>query len=263
LRRLNLFLKGNLDLRDSLHSLRLNGDLVWNGVNEILRGRFPGTTIRLRHETWTRSDALLESEGQPPGELGQRNLPLGPHAATSQFSVALFEQKADAIVLSVQPDVMVGLLRHRREGYLFYPNNLAQWSPFDREWLRATFEPVPRLDVERSMANFRKIVERCRANTDAPILIYNISSILPAEWIHCYAGMDDILSTRIKHFNLGLVELSQKTGISIVDVDRVVARKGADALKLDGLHLNSAGCRLVAEEVVNILDDIGCFPAVR
>src|SRR5215468_1752980 len=33
LRRVNLFLKGNLDVRDSLHSLRLNGKLEWNGVN--------------------------------------------------------------------------------------------------------------------------------------------------------------------------------------------------------------------------------------
>jgi hypothetical protein len=74
--RLTLFAKGNLDLRDSLHSLRLGETLAWNGVNEIVRERHPDWTIRLRHETWARSDALLEAAGVAPDELAARNLSL-------------------------------------------------------------------------------------------------------------------------------------------------------------------------------------------
>ena len=76
LRRVNLFLKGNLDVRDSLHSLRLNGKLEWNGVNEIVRAKYPGTVVQVRHETWTRSDALLEAAGKVPHEVAHHALPL-------------------------------------------------------------------------------------------------------------------------------------------------------------------------------------------
>ena len=73
----------------------------------------------------------------------------------------------------------------------------------------------------------------------------------------CIRDRGEIYSTRIRHFNLGLTELSRRTGISIVDVDLIVARGGADRLKIDALHLTAEGCRLVAEEVVRILEDLG------
>lgn len=256
-RRVNLFLKGNLDVRDSLHSLRLNGMVQWNGVNEIIRAGFPETVVRVQHETWTRSDALLASDGSVPNDLAQRRLPLGAYPPASQFSQALFQTRADAVVLSIQPDIATNLLRHRRDNYLLQPGDMADYAPSDREWLRAHFEPVDALDVATSMANFRHIVDRCQSRSDAPVLIYNVSAVVPGDQVHCHGGLDDILSTRIKRFNLGLIELSQQTGISIVDVDAIVARHGADRLKIDALHLNAEGCRLVAEEVVSILSDLG------
>jgi hypothetical protein len=64
-------------------------------------------------------------------------------------------------------------------------------------------------------------------------------------------------------FNLGLIELSQKTGISVIDVDAILARAGADRLKLDALNLNAEGCRLVATEVVRVLDDLGLSQAAE
>ena len=56
---------------------------------------------------------------------------------------------------------------------------------------------------------------------------------------------------------MGLIELSERTGVSIVDVESLLARKGADALKLDPVHLTPTGYRLVAEEVVRVLGDLG------
>ena len=40
--RLTIFAKGNLDVADTLHSLRLGGERAWNGINEVLRSRAPG-----------------------------------------------------------------------------------------------------------------------------------------------------------------------------------------------------------------------------
>jgi len=257
--RLTIFAKGNLDVRDSLHSLRIDGKVLWNGINEILRARFPQTLAQLRHEIWTRSDALLETDGAVPVGLSKRQLPLNPYSASAQFSRALFETPADVIVLSLQPDLTTPLVRHRRDGYLFFPNNWESWLSADKLWLRDEFEKLDLLPVARSMSNLARIIAQIREHSTVPIMIYNVSSVVPGESVHCHEGLADILSTRIRRFNLGLIELSQQTGISVIDVDSVVARSGADRLKLDAVHLTAEGCRLVAEEVVRVLEDFGCF----
>jgi lysophospholipase L1-like esterase len=79
--------------------------------------------------------------------------------------------------------------------------------------------------------------------------------------VHCLQGLGEIYATRIRRFNLGLADLSEATGISIIDVDAIVARAGADRMKLDAIHLAPDGYRLVAEEVVRVLEDLDMFKA--
>jgi hypothetical protein len=258
--RLTIFAKGNLDVRDTLHVLKLGGVTRWNGINEVLRARTPGALARVRHETWTRSDALLAADGTIPAALAGRDLPLGAYPLASQFRPALFETEADVYVLSLQPDANTFLLRHRRDGFLFYPGDWLSWPAADQAWLRDSFEATELLDLDVAMANYARIIERLRARSDAPILIYNLSTVVPGEQIHDHLGLEDIISTRIRRFNLGLIELSQQTGVSIIDVDRVIARGGADRLKYDALHLTGEGCRAVAEEVARVMDDLGVLP---
>ena len=259
--RLNLFLKGNGDLHDTLHSCRIGGKLVWNGVNEVLRDSHPNTLIRLRHETWTHSAALLEAAGAPPPELVQRGLPLGVYTAASQFSTALFDSPADAIILSVQPDITSGLFRHRESGYLLFPYGCEHWPQADQLWLKKNFQRMDLIRPEGTLENFIAIIDRLRATSAAPILVFNVSPIVPGETTHCFQGLDETLSTRIKKFNLALIELSARTGVSIIDVEAIIARAGAQTHKLDAMHLTPAGHRLVAEEVVRVLNELGVFDA--
>ena len=60
-----IFVKGNLDVRDSLHALRL-GKVVWNGVNEVLRQR-ARALIQIAHpqfrETLERAAKELAGHG--------------------------------------------------------------------------------------------------------------------------------------------------------------------------------------------------------
>jgi lysophospholipase L1-like esterase len=262
-RRLTLFIKGNVDVHDSLHSCRIGGELAWNGINDILRAGHPGYLVRLKHETWSRSDALLHSNGLVPETLISRQLPMGVYPLASQFSRAIFETKADAIVLSIQPDLTTTLERHKREGFLLYASERGSWSAEDKQWLKSDFEPVANLDVAESMANFTTLVEKIREGSEAPILIYNMSPVMPGEAIHCHQGFSDAYSTRIRRFNLGLIDLSERTGVSIIDVESLLARKGTDILKLDALHLTPAGYRIVAEEVVRVLGDLGVLEAKK
>ena len=135
---------------------------MWNGINQLLRDRRPACVVRLRHETWGRSDALLAATGTVPETLLARNLPLDVFSAQSQFSQAMFEADADVIALSIQPDVFSRLARHRREEFLFYPHRMSAWSPEQKAWLREDCSVEDFLDVEASMANFSRIIARIR-----------------------------------------------------------------------------------------------------
>ena len=259
MKRLRILAKGNLDLRDTLVAFREGGALGWNGINQALGGSHPGTRAHVRHETWTRSDALLAAGGIVPAEIAARDLPLGAYPAAGQFATTLFGGAHDAAILSIQPDLMTVLARHRDEGYLFYPHGYEQWPEADRRWLAERFVAEDLLGVDEAMANLGVVVARLRRVSAAPVLVYTVSSAVSGEWIHDHAGLVETLATRIRRFNLGLVDLSRDTGISIVDVDAIVAQEGARRLTLDPLHLTAEGCRQVAEEVVRVLDDLGCF----
>lgn len=261
MRRLTLFAKGNVDVHDSLHSCRIGGEVLWNGINELLKDR--DVLVRLKHETWTRSDAILAASGQVPEALRARTLPLGTYPAPSQFSQAIFETPADAVIMSILGETATELVQHTGEGFLFYPASSETWSPENRQWLRSDFLRRELLDVTASMNNLRQIIERLHSTSDVPILIYNVSSIIPGETVHCLQGLGEIYSTRCRRFNLALAELSEETGISIVDVDAIIGRAGADKLKIDAMHLTPEGYRLIAEEVVRVLEDLGVLPALE
>jgi lysophospholipase L1-like esterase len=205
---------------------------------------------------------LLASDGSVPDVLASRKLDLGAYPPASQFSRALTDLTADVVILSILPDVATALVRHRDRGFLFYPNGAEKWSAEDRQWLSSEFVATGPLPVEASMANLATIIDRIRRHRDVPILIYNVSPVVPGELIHCHLGLDETYSDRMRRFNAGLVELSRRKGISIIDVDTLVAQHGAATMKLDAVHLSPKAYRLVAEEVVRVLDDLGVFDEV-
>ena len=100
--RLTIFAKGNLDVRDTLHALRVGGELRWNGVNEVVRPRHPSTVVRVRHETLARSDQLVAAEGHVPAALAGATMALGPYPLASQYGRTLFDTPADAYVAALQ-----------------------------------------------------------------------------------------------------------------------------------------------------------------
>lgn len=258
-RRLTILAKANGDVRDSLHALHENGSVAWNGINAVLREQHPGVSARVIHRTMARSDAVLGANGAVPDAPAGRDHPSDPFSPASQHALDLFETSADVIILSIQPDVLNMLACHREDGHLLFPYNSNQWPAEDRHWLAANYEPMALLEPEQSMLNFGQIVARLREHGAPSILIFNMSPVVPWERVHCYRGLPETLSCRISRFNLALVSLSRSTGISIVDVDSVLARAGAARLKHDVMSLTADGCRIVAEEVVRILSDLGCL----
>lgn len=255
--RATIFVKGNSDVADALFACG-EGDERWGGINEALRAVGSADRARVRHETMTRSDALLEATGDVPEALA--DLPFDwPYGTSSQFGAAFFDGGSDALVLSILPDVTTTLLRHRPSGRLFHPGPTVARAPELRLRLKAECDRMPLLEPERSMDNLAGIVARVRERSSAPVLVFNLSSVVPGDRLSSHRGMAETLSVRIRRFNLALIELARLPGVHIVDVDRVIASAGAAHLKLDGVRVNVAGSRLVAEETRRILADAGVF----
>ncbi len=258
MRRLKIFAKGNVDVFDTLQVCRIGDLVVWNGVNQVLRERGMDVVARVQHETSTGARGLIH----PPatdGPLAAQSEALGSYALASQASGELFATDADVIVLSVLADVAVRHYRSHETGAHVFVHHPSQLEAAARAWLGRTHAATDLPSAEETFDSLMRIIERVRLNSQAPILIYNLSPLAPGPITHCFAGLQDSLATRIRRFNLMLVELSEKTGVSIVDVDSVVAKAGADRVKLDVYHLNGEGARLVAEEVVRVLQDYGLF----
>lgn len=260
-RMLRLFARGNVDVRDTLLWSKVGGVVEWNGINELLRTRRPGTLFKIRHETCARLDLLPlpgETLPAPPAEVACA-LPNGGHPIARQHTTSLFDDPYDVVVLSIQSAATNALVRHRRDGWLMLPDDLPSWDAASRAFLRDECENAGLIPLETAMQRLEALVLSIEERLGAHVLVFNLSPITPGERIHCWTGTADSLSLRTRRFNVALADLSAKLGFSIVDVDRVVACAGAEKTKVDLFHLNPTGWRLVADEVIHVLEERGAF----
>jgi hypothetical protein len=153
------------------------------------------------------------------------------------------------------------LVRHRRDGWLFLPDAVDRLDSDVRSWLERECDNAGPAPIESTLARLEQLIEAVRERLGASVLVYNLSPVLPGERTHCWLGAEDAIGLRVRRFNLGLMELSMRQDFSIVDVDRILAGAGAERLKVDMVHIKAEGLRLVAEEVVRILEERGCFDA--
>lgn len=261
---IRIFAKGNVDVRDSLLWSKVGDVVQWNGLNEVLRARHPNAIARIRHETCTRLD-LIPLPGEipdraPPAELAVR-LPAKSHPIDRQQHTAMFDAPADVVVLSLQSAATNALVRHKRDGWLLLPDEIEGWDAEPRAWLERECEYAGLADIDVVFERLRLLIPAIEERTGAQVLVYNLHPLTPGERTHCWIGAEDSITLRVQRFNLRLAQLSAELGFSIVDVDRVVSSAGADRLKVDLFHLNAEGWRLLAEEVVHILEERGCLEA--
>jgi len=261
---LRIFAKGNTDLRDALLWSRVDGKLEWNGLNEALREAGHPTRARVRHETAVGFDFIPLRGAAPdaPAELLARFPAKSAHPLARQQATSLFAQPQDVVVLSLQPEVMNTRARHRRSGFAFLAEE-ALWEPEHRGFLSQECESVGRVGVEASMRALEALLDEIDAKLAAHVLVFNLCPVLPGERVHSYLGAGDALALRVARFNLALAELSSRRDLSIVDVQRVSACAGAERVKLDLVHFNGEGLRLIAHEVVRVLEARGLLEGER
>ncbi len=111
--------------------------------------------------------------------------------------------------------------------------------------------------VRESMA---AVIEAVKQANGATMLIANASTIDPGDGTFDYSGLaEEPLSLRAQRLDVLLVEMSHRHGISIIDVDRLIAEVGGGEHVAAALDYSKAACSRIAGEVVRVLEDYGFF----
>lgn len=178
----------------------------------------------------------------------------------------LEEFPKDVIIMSIGPDVIRTLYRHREHGFLVDPggwwfnqsmnNVLSDLSV--ASWFRENFLNVGRISVDGFIENFTKIIQLLKNNTDAHILMFNTLTVEPGNPTYNYQFVRNSLVMRAREFNLALVELSSKLDFSIVDLDRVLKKAGINN-QVDYAHFPAELYPLIAKEAFRIMRDLEIF----
>lgn len=106
--------------------------------------------------------------------------------------------------------------------------------------------------------DLRAIVDQIKAKVKAHILVSSLSTLDPSEPMYTLHGKsEEPFTLRAQRLNLMLVGISHQEGISIIDVDRIIAEVGgAESVTGPGRY-NAKGAAAVLNEIVRILDDYG------
>lgn len=172
----------------------------------------------------------LEVTHEPTGPMGAIRRQLET-ASSGDGGTSLLSKEVDVVILSVQPDVVAG--------------------PSD--------PGTGRLDTVSIIEDLGAVV-RWLKERGATVLIFNACTVDPGDEVTSYHGRDgDTLSVRAHRMDLLSLEASVEEGISIIDVDRILAEMGA-APRLNGpLDYDAIACEGIRDEVLRVLEDYGFF----
>jgi len=259
---LRLLIFGNTDLADSLLSAGEGGSKLDHALGALVEEKYQGATkILPALEPGLRSDLLLQRlEGRPiPEEVVAQAL------HESGFVAAQFQppapDDADIVVLSLAPEATQETWRHQAEGYLLAPPPgwEQSWSSEQQAWFKDGFEPCGTLSAEASKQQLLQVVRLIKDQLDAHAIVYNCSTVDPADQTYNYHGIGETIPLRIQRLNRAIIEISVKEGISIIDADRVLAEIGARENVSGVLDYSKRACQALCEETLRVMEDIGFF----
>lgn len=114
--------------------------------------------------------------------------------------------------------------------------------------------------VQAVRADLVAIVDIIKHRIGAHLLVAAASTVDPADETFNYQGLaEEPMSLRAHRLDLMLVGVSHDEGISIIDVDRLVAEIGAATAVTGAMEYSARGCEAIAAEIVRILEDYGFF----
>jgi hypothetical protein len=155
------------------------------------------------------------------------------------------------VVLSMADALTAGVWRHRATGLLIQPprDRAEIWSDQAEEWLVEGFEPVPPESdlLAAGISNIAKHLEPL----DAALVLFNTSTYVPGEEVFWYRP-DDSETTAIRAARINLIadRLIPDLGLTVVDVDRVMAELGAGESVTGAGQYTAEALEVLAEEAL-------------
>lgn len=114
--------------------------------------------------------------------------------------------------------------------------------------------------VESVKADLVAAVGIIKEQGGAHVLVANASTVDPDDHVYNYHGRAvDPVALRIHRLDLMLIAVSHEEGVSIIDVDRLIAELGGAGNVLAATRYSENACERIAVETVRILEDYGFF----
>lgn len=116
----------------------------------------------------------------------------------------------------------------------------------------------PESDVSAVRADIVRAIRRIKSEVGAHIFVTNVSTLDPADPVFNYHGLTEQPWTLRGHrLNLMIIGVSHDEGVSIVDIDRVIAEAGGDGSVEAAARYTTTGCEAVVDEMVRIIEEYG------
>lgn len=114
--------------------------------------------------------------------------------------------------------------------------------------------------ADRVVSDMLAAIRIVKSEIGSHVLLLNCSSLAPDERISNYSEIPVQPHSLLAHrLNLAVMQLSFEEGVSIVDVDRLIAEVGGEEHVEAPLDYSPVACRAIAEEWVRIAADYGFF----
>lgn len=195
------------------------GDLI---VPTESNGFVPAEVSRLVVETYP--DVSLRIDDEPSQGLGQLRANL---------------ESGDAQMVSHKPDIVV----------LSLAGDVGRFTGENAEEVLVSIhdELLSTIDLIKSAIG-------------AHVLVANLSTLDPGHLEFNYHGLtEEPFSMRAHRLNRMLAAVSHERGISVIDVDRVIAEVGGKETVVGPAQYREPGLRHIAKEIFRVVEDYGFF----
>lgn len=263
--RLRLLLLGHEDVEDALLPVGGGGRRLAQGIADTVRASYgESCTLDISYRPCP-SLVLLWQEAQGPADPQELQAQgVWDDALAAQFDSGLFAPQAepwDIVVLSIRSDLITSLWQHRQAGYWVAPpaDWRQRWTPAQQAWFEQSFEACGQLPTPQVSAALRQLIPAIKERVGAHVIVFTVSSYDPDDAVHAYAGRAETPVERIHRLNLTLIQLSTHEGISLIDVDRIIAELGGAAHVPQRLVYSDEALTALRHEFQRVLADIGFF----
>lgn len=267
---IRILVKGDRDVIDSLLPITQGGKKLEKGLQDSIDEKYARAfQIEIIYEPGGRSDLWLQQLEKIPllnelhasEQLGSFPSKQLETLLTGQSPTSLLAADIDIIVFSTQAEITKNLWRHCQTGYLIdiAEDWKQQRSEAEKHEFQQHFSPTGLLSAEQSQANFSQLVQLLKEKTNAYIICYNCCDFDPSDRTTNYHNIGETLRLRIQKLNLALLKLSMQEGISIIDVESLLAELGAGQHVIAALNYSPEADRAICQEFLRVIIDVGFF----